>query len=120
MPSIFNIGDPIVFGTPVVLNARLGLPFVLAPVLSTVFTWCAMSWGWVGRPILHVPTTLPAPLGAFLCTGGDARVLVLQLVTLSVTALVWWPFFRAYDLAVARTEAAEAETDAAAARASEG
>lgn len=50
-----------------------------------------------------MPTTLPAPLGASLCTGGDARMLVLQLVTLSVTALVWCPFFRAYDLAVART-----------------
>lgn len=117
VPSIFNIGDPIVFGTPVVLNARLGPPFVIAPILCTVITWCAMSWGWVGPPILHVPTTLPAPLGAFLCTGGDARVFVLQLVTLPLTALIWWPFIRAYDRAVARIE--EAEPDAEAARAPE-
>jgi cellobiose PTS system EIIC component len=91
--------------------------FVLAPILCTVVTWCAMSWGWVGRPILHVPPTLPAPLGAFLCTGGDARVFVLQLVTLSIAALVWWPFVRAYDRAVARTEAAEAEAETEAASA---
>jgi PTS system cellobiose-specific IIC component len=107
VPSIFNIGDPIVFGVPVVLNARLGPPFVLAPVLCTIITWTAMRWGWVGVPILHVPTTLPAPLGAFLCTGGDARVFVLQLVTLSVTALVWWPFVRAYDRSIARAEELE-------------
>lgn len=119
VPSIFNIGDPIVFGTPVVLNPRLGLPFVLAPVICTVLTWCAMSWGWVGPPILHVPPTLPAPLGAFLCTGGDARVLLLQLVTLPVTALVWWPFIRAYDRAVARTEEAEAAATTASSASSE-
>jgi cellobiose PTS system EIIC component len=109
VPSIFNIGEPIVFGTPVVLNARLAVPFVLAPITCTVFTWCAMSWGWVGRPILHIPTTLPPPLGAFLCTGGDARVFALQLVTLSITALIWWPFIRAYDRALVRTEQAEAQ-----------
>ncbi|MEJ7597246.1 MAG: PTS transporter subunit EIIC [Kofleriaceae bacterium] len=105
VPSLFNIGEPIVFGTPVVLNRRLLVPFLLAPVINALVTWCAMSWDWVGKPILQVPSTLPAPLGAFLCTGGDARVFLLQLITLPVTALVWWPFLRAYDRAVARAEA---------------
>jgi cellobiose-specific phosphotransferase system component IIC len=44
-----------------------------------------------------MPWTLPAPVGAFLSTGGDYRAVILQMVNLAVGLIIYWPFVRRYD-----------------------
>lgn len=97
VPSLFNINEPVLFGAPVVLNARLAVPFVAAPVVTATVAWLAMSFDWVARPRLEVLWTLPAPVGAFLCTGGDWRAVALQLLNLAIAAAIYWPYLRRYD-----------------------
>ena len=106
VPALFNINEPLLFGTPVVLNGKLALPFILGPVLMTATTWAAMRLGFVNLPIAEVVWTLPAPVGAFLATGGDARAVALQLGNLALALALWWPFVRRYDRALALAEAA--------------
>jgi PTS system cellobiose-specific IIC component len=105
IPALFNINEPLLFGTPVVLNAKLAPPFVATPVLLVTITWTAMHFGFVHPPYLEVPWTLPAPFGAFLSTGGDIRAVALQMVNLMVALLCWWPFVRKYDRALLEAEA---------------
>ena len=105
VPAIFNINEPLLFGAPVVMNGKLAPPFVLAPTLLVVLSWCAMRFGLVRPPYIEVVWTLPAPVGAYLSTGGDPRAVVLQLLNLLLAVLIWWPFVRRYDRALAAAEA---------------
>ena len=106
LPAIFNINEPLLFGTPVVLNGKLAIPFIATPVLLTLTTWAAMRSGLVKLPIAEVVWTLPAPVGAFLSTGGDLRAVALQLFNLALALALWWPFVRRYDRALWAAEVA--------------
>jgi len=97
VPAIFNINEPLLFGAPVVMNGKLAPPFVLAPTVLVVLSWCAMRFGIVRPPYIEVVWTLPATIGAYLSSGGDPKALVLQMVNLGIALAIWWPFVRRYD-----------------------
>ena len=97
VPALCNINEPLLFGVPIVLNPRLAPPFVLAPLLSAVVAWTAFRLGWVHPPYLETLWTLPAPVGAWLTTGGDPRAVLLELTTLALAGVVYWPFVRRED-----------------------
>jgi cellobiose PTS system EIIC component len=104
-PALCNINEPLLFGVPVVLNPALAVPFVFAPLLSAVVAYAAFSLDFVRRPLLEVPWTLPAPVGAFLTTGGDVRAVALELSTLALSVAIYWPFVRRYDARLLAEEA---------------
>jgi PTS system cellobiose-specific IIC component len=99
VPALFNINEPLLFGVPVVLNGKLAIPFIGCPVLLTTISWAAMHFGLVRPPYLEVVWTLPAPVGAYLSTGGDVAAVLLQAFLLVVATLLWWPFVRRADSA---------------------
>jgi len=41
VPSMFNINEPVIFGSPVVMNPILFIPFLLAPLVNAVIAWTA-------------------------------------------------------------------------------
>ena len=105
VPSLFNVNEPILFGLPVVMNPRFAVPFLLGPLATATTTYLAMRLDLVARPHLDVLWTLPAPVGAYLATGGDARAVLLQTVNLALSLALWWPFVRAWDRRLAAREA---------------
>jgi cellobiose PTS system EIIC component len=105
VPALFNINEPLLFGTPVVMNGKLAPPFVAVPALLVIISWTAMHLGFVRPPYIEVVWTLPAPIGAYLSTGGDLRAIVLQMVNLAIALLCYWPFLRRYDRALLAAEA---------------
>jgi len=106
LPSICNINEPVIFGVPVMLNPLLFLPFVLSPVVIAILTYFVMDVGLVNKPYILVPWTLPAPIGAYLSTGGDWRAIVLVFVNIVITAVLYYPFFKAYERKLIREGAA--------------
>lgn len=113
LPAVCNINEPLLFGIPVVLNMQLAIPFVLTPFCCTLTAYAAFSLNWVTRPYLEMPWTLPAPLGAFLSTGGDVRAVVLQMANLALGLAIYWPFLRRYDARLRSEEATLAHSGAA-------
>jgi PTS system cellobiose-specific IIC component len=105
LPAVCNINEPLLFGVPVVLNPALAVPFVLAPLASAVVAYGAFALHWVRRPALEVPWTLPAPIGAFLTTGGDVRAVLLEVCTLALSIAIYWPFVRRHDARLLAEEA---------------
>lgn len=105
VPALFNVNEPLLFGVPVVLNGTLAIPMLAAPIASVATAWAAMRAGLVSVPYVEVLWTMPAPVGAWLTTGGDWRAVVLQLGNLALSTLIWWPFLRAYDRKLAAAEA---------------
>jgi PTS system cellobiose-specific IIC component len=109
-PAIFNINEPLIFGMPICLNPLFLVPFVLTPILLGIISWTAVKVGLVTAPFLGVPWILPAPLGAFFCTGGDWRALVLCLINIILATFIYYPFLVRYDkLMLAEERAAEQE-----------
>jgi len=107
-PSIFNINEPLAFGTPVVFNPLLMIPMWLNSLVTPIIIWVVMSLGWLDIPAASVPTgRFPAPLGYILVTG-DFRAIIFWVLIFVLTYLIWFPFFKVYERQVLAEEAAEA------------
>ncbi|MGL5956004.1 MAG: PTS sugar transporter subunit IIC [Brevinema sp.] len=97
VPTVFNINEPVIFGTPIVANSYLFIPFILAPVVNMIVAYLAISFEMVNRTVATAMWTLPGPIYAFIATGGDWRAIVLFVVNLILSTMIYYPFFRAYD-----------------------
>ena len=107
-PAIFNISEPIIFGIPVVMNPIMMIPFTLAPMAVGAITYVSMALGLVNYPAgIAVPWTVPSFFSGFLATNGDWRAIILQAVNIAVSALIYWPFLKAWDLYLQKQEAEE-------------
>ena len=96
-PAIFNINEPLVFGTPIVLNPILIPPFIIAPLVNGTIAWIVTSLGLVNKVTVTAPWTLPGPIGAFLATGGDWRAIVLNVCLIILSVIIYYPFVMVYD-----------------------
>ncbi|MBF7025027.1 PTS sugar transporter subunit IIC [Staphylococcus kloosii] len=97
IPGLFNINEPTMFGIPVVLNIRLIVPFVLAPMINATITYTAMSTGLVHLTNgTAMPWTMPPILSGFLATGHISGSLV-QIVCIIIDILLYYPFYRAME-----------------------
>lgn len=97
IPSLFNINEPVMFGLPIVLNPILIIPFIVTPLVLTIVSYLATSLGLVSPTFIKAPWTLPAPIGAYLATGGDWRSIILVLINIAISVVIYFPFFKIYD-----------------------
>ncbi|WP_426461327.1 PTS sugar transporter subunit IIC [Mycoplasma hafezii] len=104
LPGIFNINEPIIFGYPLVLNPYLALPSILAPIAMGTVTFILMKLNLVPVPVQLVGWTLPSPVGAVLSTGLSWQAGLLAFANIAISALIWWPFAKAYDKKLVREE----------------
>lgn len=107
VPSFFNINEPVIFGTPIVMNPVFFIPFLLAPMVNAVIAWAAMKFDLIGRVISVVPWTAPAPIGAAWALGWDFRAALLVVGLAFVSAIIYYPFFKVYEKQLLAQEAAE-------------
>lgn len=97
VPSIFNINEPVIFGVPIVLNPILIIPFVITPLVTATISYFATNVGLITATFIKPPWTLPAPIGAYLATGGDWRAVILVFINIFISFMIYLPFFRIYD-----------------------
>ena len=109
VPSLFNINEPVIFGTPIVMNPVFFIPFLLAPMVNAVLAWAAMKLDLIGRVISVVPWTAPAPIGGAWALGWDFRAAILVVVLACVSAIIYFPFFTVYEKQLLAQEAEEAQ-----------
>jgi PTS system cellobiose-specific IIC component len=106
-PAIFNINEPVTFGVPMALNPLMMIPFILVPVVIVTINYLAFSLGLVHVPVVMQPFTVPVGISGFIATGGDIRGSLLQAINLVVSALLYYPFFKAWErVLIAREEGA--------------
>lgn len=97
-PVSFQVAEPILFGFPTILNIRMAIPFVLAPVVTTIVTYYSMYFGLVAKPVgAVVAWTTPPVIAGFLASGGRISGAVIQIVTIIINILIYYPFFRMED-----------------------
>ena len=97
-PVSFQVAEPVLFGFPTILNFRMVIPFVAAPVVTALITYYAMYFGLVPKPIGAIlPWTTPPVIAGFLASGGKISGAILQIVTIIINVLIYLPFFKADD-----------------------
>lgn len=96
IPAFFNINEPIIFATPIVMNPIMVLPFILTPMVSGVITYFALYTGIVPLfTAVQVPWTTPPIISGFLV--GGIRTAILQFVVLAIGFFICYPFIRKVD-----------------------
>ncbi|WP_165311803.1 PTS sugar transporter subunit IIC [Vibrio ziniensis] len=107
VPALFNINEPVIFGSPLVMNPITFLPFVGIPMLNATIAYCAAKFGFIGKVISLVPWTTPAPLGAAWGAGWQLSNGALAIGLIVLDLVIWYPFFKIYEKQLLAQEDAE-------------
>lgn len=108
VPSIFNINEPIMFGS-VVFNPILMLPAWINAIVGPIYVWVLMSTGLLNIPSKMIFTgQIPAPFSSVLVTE-DMRAILWWAVLLVIYFLIWYPFFKVYEKQKLEEEAKQNE-----------
>ena len=95
-PAIFNINEPIIFATPIVMNPIMAIPSIATPVVSGVITYFALYTGLVPLfTAVQVPWTTPPIISGFLVGGWQAAL--LQTFVLAIGFFIYLPFVKKID-----------------------
>lgn len=104
MPAIFGVTEPVIFGTPLVLNFIFAIPFIFGNVIALLIAYFATTIGLV--PVLNgIQTIFGLPVGLFAAIQGSWQIVVLQLAIVVIIGCVWYPFFKIADRNACKQEA---------------
>lgn len=96
-PVLFNIGEPVMYGLPTVLNPLLFIPFILCPAVLSGVAYEATALGWVQPVTQNITWVMPPILYGFFATAFDWRSIVLSLVNLALATFIYLPFVKMAD-----------------------
>lgn len=109
IPVIFAVNEPILFGAPIVLNPVLFVPFILAPIANVWLYKFFVDVLGMNAFSYILPWTTPGTIGLIVATGFAKLSFFLAPLLLVVDAVIYYPFFRAYDKQLVEREALIAE-----------
>ena len=97
VPGLFNINETVTFGVPMVLNPILGIPFVVAPLITIIIGYVLTVIGFCPVACLTVPWTTPPIVFGFLACGANVMGAVTQAILIVVSTVIYVPFLIAYE-----------------------
>lgn len=95
-PALFNVGELLTYGLPIVFNPALFIPFLLVPLLNTVICYGATAAGFLPVITNNTVWTSPVLVGGYTAAGGMSGA-VMQLILLAVDSVVYLPFVMLND-----------------------
>lgn len=108
VPYFFNIGEPTLFGIPLMLNAIYFIPLIFSRIATTLVAYTAFYFGLVPVPtgLAIVPWTTPPIISGYLITS-SIRGSILQIILIILTTLIWIPFVKVADKQIYQNELGE-------------
>lgn len=97
VPGLFNINETVTFGIPMVLNPILGIPFVIAPLITIVAGYILTVIGFCPVACLIIPWTTPPVIFGFLATGANVMGAISQAILIVLSTIIYSPFLIAYE-----------------------
>ncbi|BCN31130.1 PTS sugar transporter subunit IIC [Anaeromicropila herbilytica] len=97
-PLIFNVGEPALFGFPMMLNFTLAIPLIFTSSIVALVSYIAFALKLVpiATGLVQLPWTTPIVLSGFLVTG-SWKGAALQIVCIVISTLIWMPFMKKAD-----------------------
>lgn len=97
VPALFGITEPVIFGTPLVLNFDFFVPFVTNNAIVVMIAGLLTKVGIVARCTGAQPI-FGLPLGMHALIGGHISIVILDLLLqLVISPILWYPWFRKAD-----------------------
>lgn len=97
VPSLFNINEPLVYGT-IVCNPFMFIPMIGCSIIHAANVYLWMSMGWAAIPFVNFDmNNLPNAISAYIQSAGCWGNVVLVFVNMAISALLYYPFFKAAD-----------------------
>ncbi len=96
LPGVFNIGELLVFGFPVIYNPVMAAPFILAPILCFSNAFILTKAGFLPYVTTSVVWTTPALMSGFIATG-SVRGILVQLMNILISTACYAPFVVWYE-----------------------
>lgn len=96
-PMVFNIGEPVMYGVPIVLNPLMFIPYVLTPLVMVTVAYFATYFGLVAPVTQNVTWVMPPILYGFFATAFDWRAIILSLVNIAISTFIYLPFVKMAD-----------------------
>ena len=98
IPNLFGINEPLIFGTPIVMNPILAIPFILTPLIGIVIAILGIKMGLLPiLPGISVHTGTPIILHGFLAGGGSIAWAIYELIISIMSYFTYLPFFKKLD-----------------------
>ncbi|EOG10773.1 PTS system, lactose/cellobiose family IIC component [Enterococcus faecium EnGen0176] len=107
LPGLFNINEPMIFGAPVVMNPVLGIPFILAPLVTTTLSYILTVSGVVPMMVARLPFAMPTPIAAWMSTYWSIAAGLLVIGNFLITLAIYYPFFKVFEKQQLAREAEE-------------
>ena len=111
-PILFNISEPIVYGTPMVMNVVLIIPYILTTAVNFLLAHLLTTIGLVAAPTGATMNTM-YPLGMYGALNNASWTgAALQIALVALNLVIWYPFFKRADTmnVKAEVEAGDAHT----------
>lgn len=103
IPGICGINEPVIFGTPIVFNPILGIPFVISPIVTISLTYLAEKFHIISMGFIVDPSFTPFFAQAYMGTL-DWRNIIFWTALIFVAMLIYLPFFKVYERNELRAE----------------
>ena len=111
VPALVNIGEPLTFGLPLVLNFDIFVPYIIVFALCGFTPYMACKLGLMRIPYVGVPFTIPAIIKVFLMSM-DWRAIIVYIVNAVLCVGIMLPFMKKYDNKLCAQEAAAKAAEA--------
>ena len=95
-PGVFNIGELMVFGFPIIYNPYMLVPFIVSPILSYSNAYFLTKVGFLPEVTTSVVWTTPALMSGYLATG-SVRGILVQLLNILISVGCYAPFVIMYE-----------------------
>ncbi|WEV51451.1 PTS lactose transporter subunit IIBC [Lactobacillus sp. ESL0731] len=105
IPVLFGVNEPILFGAPLILNPVFFIPFLLTPIANVWLFKIFVDVFHMPGFIYNLPWTTPGTLGLIMGTGFSIGSIILAILLLIVDTIMYYPFFKAYDIQKCNEEA---------------
>lgn len=107
LPGLFNINEPMIFGAPIVMNPVLGIPFILAPLVTTTLSYVLTVSGLIPMMTARLQFAIPSPIAAWMSTNWSVAAGVLVIANFLITLAIYYPFFKVFEKQQLAREAEE-------------
>lgn len=107
LPGLFNINEPMIFGAPIVMNPVLGIPFIVAPLITTTLSYILTVSGLIPMMVARLPFAMPGPIAAWMSTNWSFWAGALVILNFTITLAIYYPFFKVFEKQQLSKEAAE-------------
>ena len=95
--ALFNIGEPLIFGLPIMLNPLMMIPFILSYMVLAIVAIILTLTGVLPVPVMIISWITPAPLKTWLATSGSITAVLFVLAGWVFMYLTFYPFVKALE-----------------------